>query len=225
MPCSLPDTVHLAPALNVLVTSDGERDTAVRYLTQLAEWALHADNTEIAGILTAIAGPASVCCPSSGRPSSGPGSPGPGAPVLLHRTTTHSPSPGSQRTRCSAHPTGSSLPGMTPHAPPSGGHPRQHLRAPYGPRPPSPPPGAADRWNRHSVRANLPAAPCLVLLRIGSPAPEPLNPSEKSRSATHTPSDPRTPSTTPGRRLVPSVSPSLRLHRPGPVPPAGRRTA
>lgn len=47
--------------------------------------------------------------------------------------------------------------GGTDQVPERGGHPRQLLRAPYSPRPPSLPPGADSRWNRHSVRANVPA--------------------------------------------------------------------
>ncbi|MFE3901294.1 hypothetical protein ACFXPY_13280 [Streptomyces sp. NPDC059153] len=51
-------SVHLDPALNALTTPDGERETALRYLTQLSERASRAKSTtEIAEILTEIAGP------------------------------------------------------------------------------------------------------------------------------------------------------------------------
>ncbi|MEU2131762.1 hypothetical protein [Streptomyces sp. NPDC018352] len=53
--------VHLDPVLNALATPDGERETALRYLVQLSERASRAESaTEVAEILTEIAGPAGL---------------------------------------------------------------------------------------------------------------------------------------------------------------------
>ncbi|MBW1597299.1 hypothetical protein [Streptomyces sp. JJ38] len=51
-------SAHLDPALNTLTMLDGEREAALRYLAQLSERASRAESsTEIAKILTEIAGP------------------------------------------------------------------------------------------------------------------------------------------------------------------------
>ncbi|MER6331375.1 hypothetical protein ABT298_19010 [Streptomyces sp. NPDC001034] len=51
-------SVHLDPALNMLTTPDGEREAALRYLTQLAERASAAEtSTAVAEVLTEIAAP------------------------------------------------------------------------------------------------------------------------------------------------------------------------
>ncbi|MEU3684325.1 hypothetical protein OIE75_28150 [Streptomyces sp. NBC_01723] len=51
-------SVHLDPALNMLATPDGDRDAAVRYLTQLAERVSAAEtSSEVAEVLTEVAGP------------------------------------------------------------------------------------------------------------------------------------------------------------------------
>lgn len=56
--------VHLDPALNILATPDSEREAALRYLAQLAERASRAESsTEIAEILTDVAGPAEGLLP------------------------------------------------------------------------------------------------------------------------------------------------------------------
>ncbi|MEV5244423.1 hypothetical protein [Streptomyces werraensis] len=57
-------SVHLDPALNALTAPNGERDAALRYLAQLAERASGAESgTEVAEVLTEIAGPASGLLP------------------------------------------------------------------------------------------------------------------------------------------------------------------
>ena len=57
-------SVHLDPALNALTAPNGERDAALRYLAQLAERASRAESsTEVAEVLTEIAGPASGLLP------------------------------------------------------------------------------------------------------------------------------------------------------------------
>ncbi|GAA2258314.1 hypothetical protein GCM10010415_19960 [Streptomyces atrovirens] len=51
-------SVHLDPALNMLATPDGERDAALRYLTQLAERASAAEtSSSVAEVLTEVAAP------------------------------------------------------------------------------------------------------------------------------------------------------------------------
>ncbi|MFF8481996.1 hypothetical protein [Streptomyces antibioticus] len=51
-------SVHLDPALNMLVASDGEREGAVRYLVGLAERAAAATtSSEVADVLTEVAAP------------------------------------------------------------------------------------------------------------------------------------------------------------------------
>lgn len=61
-PCG--HSVHLDPALNALATPDSERESALRYLAQLSERASRAESaTEIAEILTAVAGPAEGLLP------------------------------------------------------------------------------------------------------------------------------------------------------------------
>ncbi|EOY45722.1 MULTISPECIES: hypothetical protein [Streptomyces] len=51
-------SVHLDPALNMLATPDGEREAALRYLTQLAERASAAEtSSEVAEVLTEVAAP------------------------------------------------------------------------------------------------------------------------------------------------------------------------
>ena len=50
--------VHLDPSLNMLATPDGERDAALRYLTQLAERASAAETSSaVAEVLTEVAAP------------------------------------------------------------------------------------------------------------------------------------------------------------------------
>ncbi|WP_447035857.1 hypothetical protein [Streptomyces sp. DSM 118878] len=57
-------SVHLDPALNMLATPDGERDAALRYLTQLAERASAAQTSSaVAEALTEVAAPVHGCCP------------------------------------------------------------------------------------------------------------------------------------------------------------------
>ncbi|OKI09421.1 hypothetical protein A6A06_01570 [Streptomyces sp. CB02923] len=57
-------SVHLDPALNALATPDSERETALCYLAQLSERASRAESsTEIAEVLTEIAGPAEGLLP------------------------------------------------------------------------------------------------------------------------------------------------------------------
>ncbi|MFJ2876518.1 hypothetical protein [Streptomyces sp. NPDC087298] len=57
-------SVHLDPELNALATPDGEREAALRYLAQLSERASRAESaTEVAEILTAVAGPAEGLLP------------------------------------------------------------------------------------------------------------------------------------------------------------------
>ncbi|GAA2442452.1 hypothetical protein GCM10010433_49500 [Streptomyces pulveraceus] len=56
--------VHLDPALNTLVTPDSEREAALRYLAHLSERASRAKSTtEVAEILTEVAGPAEGLLP------------------------------------------------------------------------------------------------------------------------------------------------------------------
>ncbi|MFF6813451.1 hypothetical protein ACFZAG_26735 [Streptomyces sp. NPDC012403] len=51
-------SVHLDPSLNMLASPDGERDAALRYLTQLAERASAAKtSSEVAEVLTEVAAP------------------------------------------------------------------------------------------------------------------------------------------------------------------------
>lgn len=51
-------SVHLDPALNMLATPDGDRDAALRYLTQLAERASAAETSSaVAEVLTEVAAP------------------------------------------------------------------------------------------------------------------------------------------------------------------------
>jgi hypothetical protein len=57
-------SVHLAPALNMLATPDGERDAALRYLARLAERVSAAEsNSKVAEVLTEIAAPMSGLLP------------------------------------------------------------------------------------------------------------------------------------------------------------------
>jgi hypothetical protein len=57
-------SVHLDPALNALTPPNGERGAALRYLAQLAERASRAQSsTEVAEVLTEIAGPADGLLP------------------------------------------------------------------------------------------------------------------------------------------------------------------
>ncbi|MGV9401665.1 hypothetical protein [Streptomyces sp. NPDC003667] len=51
-------SVHLDPALNMLVTPDGEREAALRYLARLAERVAAAETSgEVAEVLTEVAAP------------------------------------------------------------------------------------------------------------------------------------------------------------------------
>ncbi|MEU3255949.1 hypothetical protein [Streptomyces sp. NPDC006997] len=51
-------SVHLDPALNMLAAPDGDRDAAVRYLTQLAERVSATEtSSEVAEVLTEVAAP------------------------------------------------------------------------------------------------------------------------------------------------------------------------
>lgn len=57
-------SVYLDPALNAFDTADGDRDVALRYLTELAERAADAtSDTEVAEVLTAVAAPTTGLLP------------------------------------------------------------------------------------------------------------------------------------------------------------------
>ncbi|WP_329111671.1 hypothetical protein OG724_27825 [[Kitasatospora] papulosa] len=64
-------SVHLDPALNTLSTPNGERDAALRYLSQLGERVAAAESgSEVAGVLTRSPRRSPGCCPSPGKSSS-----------------------------------------------------------------------------------------------------------------------------------------------------------
>ncbi|MEV4997431.1 hypothetical protein [Streptomyces niveus] len=57
-------SVYLDPALNAFATADGDREAALRYLTELAEQAGQAtSDTEVAEVLTAVAAPTTGLLP------------------------------------------------------------------------------------------------------------------------------------------------------------------
>lgn len=141
-------SVHLDPALNALTAPNGERDAALRYLSQLAERASDAESsTEVAEVLTEIAGPASGLLPLNRDVGSGPGSPCPMPRTPRAQAPTPSPNSGTPLTRCRGPPTGSSSPAIAPRGLPSGRQPQQRRRARRGSRPP-PHPDAAELENR-----------------------------------------------------------------------------
>lgn len=126
-------SVHLDPALNALAKPDGERESALRYLAQLSERAARAESaTEIAEILTAVAGPVEGLLPLTRDVVAR-------AVITCSRhlntgakTPNRSPSSRTRRTRCCAPPTKSSSPAIKP-------------RAPQKPAPATTPPPAASR--------------------------------------------------------------------------------
>lgn len=132
-------SVSLDPALNAFDTADGDRDVALRYLTELAERAADAtSDTEVAEVLTAVAAPTTGLLPLVREVVVRAGSPSPVKRTAQARNRSRSPSSEIRRRTLRAPPTGSSSPATTPPAPRSSRHPPRRRQAQYSRQPPWP---------------------------------------------------------------------------------------